>query len=982
MVSSSKRLPTTVDALVTNRRIGNDLYGLNRLRNTTRTIQPPPRSGAPSQGSSGSSSGTGLKTVGDSMIGPIAFFPVDASMTNDSIDISASGNSPSDFSSNVKLLPEGGVDDDLLTIFGAAFDGQLLYLQGAANLTVTIIEGTAGNGGNILTNGETLSISGGQIITLLFDMSADTGDAAVNGAWRVVAGGTVEGEAVAILGRDVDQVLNGVAVDSIINYDDNFFFGDTAKITDQTGGVFKLLAGSVYSASSINSFFLDSTGNGTDVVGVWEVSLDNVPANFVAVLAGVLAEESQILCVASIGKPNVTVQPNAQAFIINASAQDVFIRFNVTVQSTQGSPNSWLNAASGAVIETIGEGGGSGGGGGTQGTLGGLSDVELTDIMTNDHLVFDGNEWTNQSASQASQTPWTSNIDGDGYNLDFNQNVTRPAPAITNLKSIQMGIWNGSVFPKGTINVEPDRFELNITESVDDFFIKSNSDPILQYDASQTRWKTFVDFSMSSHILREVRDITFAGVKVSPTAITPEIYYAEDATHEEFVYNAKAGGEHHFLSGGDNNVPILELGFVTIDDVTYGNIRNVMRIELPSASVAIPGNSDGDIQSVFNGVTSDVFIWSGGAARNCSLIGTGGGNTDRIISPDTNTNVITNDGSVTTQVEGMIRSTLSDTVYTIGVPLNLGSQGIQSVNFITPDSTTAIIGNNSNFWEFVYTQNVIFGNINNSIFGDNGGLDFDVGSGNNFKFSALNQLFQIGPNSCQITNGNLEMNAQRITNIPLVPSADGDAASKKYVDDNAGGTLDGTIEAALWTDGETDQFDFFVYHSNSNNNGNKDSSSLIEDIVFYVPLFIGKEVDLFRMAVGVQSAGGGAYNLAFGVYSNRTDGQNYPDTLVAQANGLHAGAGVQFQQMGAQTLSPGLYWLAVLCVTNSSQVVDSYGDGDCHSVGWFRDTNAFEPITGYLSSQTGTTLPTNPPDEMPTILSSAAVTPAVYVRFT
>jgi len=75
MVGKANRLPTSTDALRNRRKGENDLHGLSRIRNTTKTIQAPQRSGVPSQGSSAPSAGTGLQTSGDSMIGAIAFFP-------------------------------------------------------------------------------------------------------------------------------------------------------------------------------------------------------------------------------------------------------------------------------------------------------------------------------------------------------------------------------------------------------------------------------------------------------------------------------------------------------------------------------------------------------------------------------------------------------------------------------------------------------------------------------------------------------------------------------------------------------------------------------------------------------------------------------------------------------------------------------------------------------------------------------------------
>ena len=199
---------------------------------------------------------------------------------------------------------------------------------------------------------------------------------------------------------------------------------------------------------------------------------------------------------------------------------------------------------------------------------------------------------------------------------------------------------------------------------------------------------------------------------------------------------------------------------------------------------------------------------------------------------------------------------------------------------------------------------------------------------------------------------------------------------------SAGGTTDlvGTIEEALWTTGETDEFDFFVWHSNSNNNGAISTVNLVEDLMVYVPIFIGKTVDSFRVGIRVNSSPGGVYNLAFGIYSNRTDGQNYPSTIEIQDNTSFSGAGIKSMLLTA-TLDPGLHWLAVVSTSENIPGIDGYDAGDCQSVGWQEDGTDFKPITGYLASQSSPSLPTNPPDGMTPILELFGVTPAIYARF-
>ena len=132
-VQKASRRPTKTDILIKNQKLIRELYGLNRLR-----IAPPSAGvtnslgGTPS--AAGESGGTGnfLKTQGDTMIGPIAFFPVTVAIDgSDAIDIgqdSGSGNIP-DYSTYVFV--SGGATNDLELIKGAGFSGQWLIIQTA-----------------------------------------------------------------------------------------------------------------------------------------------------------------------------------------------------------------------------------------------------------------------------------------------------------------------------------------------------------------------------------------------------------------------------------------------------------------------------------------------------------------------------------------------------------------------------------------------------------------------------------------------------------------------------------------------------------------------------------------------------------------------------------------------------------------------------------------------------------------------------------
>jgi len=162
MVQKASKIATKTDVMIRQNKKIEELFGLNRKRipplaglfGTTPILNATPAAG-------GSSGGTGnfLRTAGDTMIGPIAFFPVDVNKDNsdNSIDIGIPiTNVIPDYSTYVLVTGTG----DLQFIDGAAWAGQYLILQGTNQQILTIksisgiftidtISGTGSN--NIIT---------------------------------------------------------------------------------------------------------------------------------------------------------------------------------------------------------------------------------------------------------------------------------------------------------------------------------------------------------------------------------------------------------------------------------------------------------------------------------------------------------------------------------------------------------------------------------------------------------------------------------------------------------------------------------------------------------------------------------------------------------------------------------------------------------------------------------------------------------------
>lgn len=165
-------------------------YGLNRTRRTPQSISTPVGSGQSNNSNIGGQASQFLRTAGDSMIGPIAFFPTFVTINaSDQIDISpnATGGVSQDSS---YVFVSFASPDDLESILGAQFTGQLLYLEIPANQTLVIEDFSNNAGGNIITSdGNDITVTtpvtaNPAIVTLLFDSTQSPNGN--QGGWVVI----------------------------------------------------------------------------------------------------------------------------------------------------------------------------------------------------------------------------------------------------------------------------------------------------------------------------------------------------------------------------------------------------------------------------------------------------------------------------------------------------------------------------------------------------------------------------------------------------------------------------------------------------------------------------------------------------------------------------------------------------------------------------------------------------------------------------
>jgi len=190
-MSKPYRVPSTRDRLRKQKISIKELQGLNRNRNTPRPVAATATSGFSAAGGTGGGTGNFLATQGDTMIGPIAVFPNQVLIEiniNGIADISQ--NTETAYTSYVRIDVTGPTNV-LDTLAGAAFDGQLVWLENVGPMTIA--QSTVGNGGNIVTaDGNDIVFTNPQVTPMIFEASL-VPTAGVQGGWRVIAGGGTGG---------------------------------------------------------------------------------------------------------------------------------------------------------------------------------------------------------------------------------------------------------------------------------------------------------------------------------------------------------------------------------------------------------------------------------------------------------------------------------------------------------------------------------------------------------------------------------------------------------------------------------------------------------------------------------------------------------------------------------------------------------------------------------------------------------------------
>ena len=255
-------------------------------------------------------------------------------------------------------------------------------------------------------------------------------------------------------------------------------------------------------------------------------------------------------------------------------------------------------------------------------------------------------------------------------------------------------------------------------------------------------------------------------------------------------------------------------------------------------------------------------------------------------------------------------------------------------------------------------------------------------------------LFQFGgslasttiDNSTGVTTPNvLVSNTVVINSSSSVPVANGMIATNSSGDvrvysggsirnmsDIGSGAGGGVNSSYIWTNDETNEYDQKVYLSNatmgSSGGLNGVNARLIKDNIYYIPIYFSKACTIDEIGYECTISGGSSVTLRYGLYSNRTDNQNYPHQLLdggGSSDVVYLGASTgasRYPMSFTRTISvpsAGLFWIAINNTNNTSTTFRIEGGdvGGVNTVGHVYNSSTnpdkFEPIQAYKESDSG-----------------------------
>jgi hypothetical protein len=221
-----------------------------------------------------------IKTAGDTMIGPLAFYPKTEFVASGVLDVAESTGS---YSSRIIVSGQGGSADNLVRIGGASHAGQILFLQAVNTIPITLKhytdEGSA-KGNIFIPGGSDYTVDSKEIVLLQWDTinvnPAHASSGTEYGQWTLIS--SSDGSSL-LTSTNTWTGVNTFTGNSFSVTSPNIYLGDHSSDTVHiTGGISStgvntftgasVFTASTFSVTSANIFLGDSSSDTINISGV------------------------------------------------------------------------------------------------------------------------------------------------------------------------------------------------------------------------------------------------------------------------------------------------------------------------------------------------------------------------------------------------------------------------------------------------------------------------------------------------------------------------------------------------------------------------------------------------------------------------------------------------------------------------------------------------------------------------------------------
>jgi hypothetical protein len=144
-----------------------------------------------------------------------------------------------------------------------------------------------------------------------------------------------------------------------------------------------------------------------------------------------------------------------------------------------------------------------------------------------------------------------------------------------------------------------------------------------------------------------------------------------------------------------------------------------------------------------------------------------------------------------------------------------------------------------------------------------------------------------------------------------------------WQDPAGGGDPDGIQDGDFQTTNQSTEFEFDGNWIGNSKNGyffSDDQFAMTEDHNYYVPVWVGKRCKVTNLGFNNIAGATGTMTVEMALFSNRTDGTNYPNTNL-EVDSFSASASSTFKHTDNgfldENIEAGLYWICINIVNTS-----------------------------------------------------------------